>query len=155
KPPADRPRRISHLSVDLAAMPNCQQMYYPSWHIEHIDDSIVTNPETIPIAADKMVVRETGKPQPHLVNLGLNPCPNRWWEFKERGVKRHVADLERRAHLKAQGLRTRGRTPEFISRSDCWIADSNSGVNSILSSTKSSSQSRTRCSSATESFCSS
>src|SRR5207244_2762352 len=55
-----------------------------------------------------------------------------------------------RSPRKNYGLRTRGRAPAFISLSDCLMLDSNSSVNSRLSSTKSSSQSRICLSSALE-----
>jgi hypothetical protein len=74
-------------------------------------------------------------------------CP-RWAKIKRHKEcprkKRNVSAAARlRLTWQGQGRRTRGRAPDFLLDSDCRMAPSNSGVKSIWSSTKSSSQSRT------------
>src|ERR1051326_1928951 len=102
-----------------------------------------------------MIVWITGKPQTHFVNPGFDSPSNGSRQFEESSVEGRVVDLECRVTPGYQGFFTRGCIPEFISCSDSRIIDSNSGVNSIRSSTKLSNHSRTSLSSAIESFSSS
>ena len=54
-------------------MSNGQQVYHTSGRIERVNDPVVTDSQAVPIAAGKMVMRESGEPEPHFVNFGLDP----------------------------------------------------------------------------------
>ncbi len=105
--------------------------------IKAVDDPVIAGAQPVAVAAGQPVVGKGGQPQPHCVYPGLNARSDYRREFEKRRVKWRVINLDGRAHWPRQALRTRGRRPVAISRSDCWIAASKSSLNSSRSSTKS------------------
>ena len=101
------------------------------WNIERVDNTVVTNAQTIPIGTGEMMMREIRKSQSQLVDFGLYSVANKRWKFEECAVETGVINLNCGAHPESQGFRTRGLIPAFISCSDSRIADSNSGENSF------------------------
>src|SRR5258707_311497 len=145
----------SEIAVDFAPMADCQEGNRILNCVEGIDNPMVVDAEPVAVAASEMMVGKCAEPQSHFVDFGFDARAGAGRELEEGGIKPRVKNLERRAHCNNQALRTRGLRPEFISCSDSRIADSNCGVKSSPSSTKSSSQSRTCRNSAAESFCNS
>jgi hypothetical protein len=72
----------SALPINLTPVPNRQQMYHSFGRIKGVDDSIIANPQTVPIAAGEMVVWKSVEPEAHGINLGLDPRSNHRRQFE-------------------------------------------------------------------------
>ena len=99
-------------------MANGQEMDQVLNCVKHLNDAIIANTKTVAVAASQPVVRKSGQVQTHFINFGFDARPDGSGKAKERCVEARVVDLRGRAHRGRQGLRTRGRRPVFISRSD-------------------------------------
>src|ERR1035438_1587034 len=127
-------RAGSKVPIYLTPVAHRQKMEDVGGVVEGIDDPVIANAQPVAVSAGQPMVGKGCEPQSHLVYPGLDARPYRRRELEKRGVETRVINLKGRAHRPRQGLRTRGRRPAAISRSDSWTAASKSSVNSSRSS---------------------
>ena len=132
-------------------MPDGEQMNLVLLQIESVNDSILADTGTKAIRSFQSVVRIRYQAQSDFIDLRLYPSAKGRWQLQEDGVEARVINLRRRAH-EPSGSRTRTLFPLAMSRSDCRMELSNSGVNCSSSSITSSNHSRICLSSPCESL---
>ena len=96
-------------------------------------------------------MRKRRQARTDFIDFRFNMSAKRWWELEKDGVETRVINLRRRAH-EPSGSRMRALFPLAMSRSDCRMELSNSGVNCSSSSITSSNHSRICRSSSCESL---
>ena len=109
--------------------------------VEGVNDPIVANASSETVRSFQPMMWKRFEAQSDFIDFRSHACTQSGWQLEENGIETLVVNLSRCAH-EPSGSRTRALFPLAMSRSDCRMELSNSGVNCSSSSITSSNHSR-------------
>jgi hypothetical protein len=75
-------------------MPHSKEVDRIVGDIKGVNDSIIAHAQTVSIAADQTMMRETFQAQSYLIDFGFDSLPDVTWQSKKSAIKSRVINLK-------------------------------------------------------------